>query len=358
MRCIALLVKRSRSAPTQQENPCLARFGFPTDQPAAQQKLHGASRAVAPTTRYNPTGSASPSSARRPSGRWALRAPPRGRHHARRQQHPRSLGETARIRRGRTLDRWAFRLLSWSSSPLRRLSSGESTAPRFTSPGTFRQQGFSPSRRLAPRLNVRPCFMPVTPMGFRSPGISPHSQVPAASAARLPSRRFSSHPRADHCSDVWRLVPPGLAAHVQTIRRPQGLAPAVNPYRREECCIRDPTADSLLSFAASPGYYPDPMAASRATRSLMRFFASTAHEPTEQARRSAARRRGCAPATSPPGRDPTLASAISPPEVFRPSATLGPSDQTSLSRRASGQLAHDYPGTRHRAPRASSGRSI
>jgi hypothetical protein len=69
-------------------------------------------------------------------------------------------------------------------------------------------------------------------MGFCSPGIFPHSQVRAASAAGLPSRRFSSHSRA--------AMPPGMrgARHqqasrpvAQTIRRPQGFAPAVNPYR-------------------------------------------------------------------------------------------------------------------------------
>ena len=58
------------------------------------------------------------------------------------------------------------RQLSWSFLPLRRLSSGESTPPRLASPGTFRPQGFAPSRRITPRLNVRPCFMPETPMGF------------------------------------------------------------------------------------------------------------------------------------------------------------------------------------------------
>jgi len=70
------------------------------------------------------------------------------------------------------------RRLSWSLLPLRRLSPGESTPPRLASPGTFRPQGFSPSRRLAPRLDVRPCFMPETPMGFRPSGVSPHRQVP------------------------------------------------------------------------------------------------------------------------------------------------------------------------------------
>ena len=66
------------------------------------------------------------------------------------------------------------RQLSWSSDPLRRLSPSESTPPRIAAPGTFRPQGFSPSRRLPPRSNAQPCFMPVTPMGFCPSGVFPH----------------------------------------------------------------------------------------------------------------------------------------------------------------------------------------
>jgi hypothetical protein len=53
------------------------------------------------------------------------------------------------------------------------LSSGESTRPRFASPGTFRPQGFSPSRRLTPRQNLRPFFRSVTSLGFALQGLSP-----------------------------------------------------------------------------------------------------------------------------------------------------------------------------------------
>jgi hypothetical protein len=213
---------------------------------------------------------------------------------------PRSLEETAWIRRGKTLDHWAFRQLSWSSSPLRRMNSGESTSPRLASPGRFRPQGFSPSRRIAPRPSARPCFIPVTPMGFCSPGIFPHSQV-----RRLPPSDYPlgvsprTHKQITAC-EAWRLAASGLSAHVQTFCRPQGFAPAVNPYRRVECYIQNPTADSLLSFEASPGYCPDPMATSRATRSLMRFSSCDHPRSTEQARLATDRRSGCAPATSPP----------------------------------------------------------
>jgi hypothetical protein len=45
-------------------------------------------------------------------------------------------------------------------------------------PGTFRPQGFAPSRRFAPRSDARPCFMPVTSMGFHPSGVFPRGQVP------------------------------------------------------------------------------------------------------------------------------------------------------------------------------------
>jgi hypothetical protein len=61
--------------------------------------------------------------------------------------------------------------------PLRRLSPSESTPRRLATPTTFRPQGFAPSRRLFPRSNARPCFMPVTSMGFHSPGAFPRCQV-------------------------------------------------------------------------------------------------------------------------------------------------------------------------------------
>ena len=75
---------------------------------------------------------------------------------------------------------------------LRRVSPSESTPRRFATPTTFRPQGFSPSRRLSPRSNAQPYFMPVTPMGFQlsrdfpslpgstgsSPGNCPHDISP------------------------------------------------------------------------------------------------------------------------------------------------------------------------------------
>jgi hypothetical protein len=55
--------------------------------------------------------------------------------------------------------------------------------PGLPTPGTFRPQGFSPSRRFPPRSDVQPCFMPVTPLGFYPSGTSPRCQVPNARRA-------------------------------------------------------------------------------------------------------------------------------------------------------------------------------
>jgi hypothetical protein len=80
--------------------------------------------------------------------------------------------------------------------PLRRLSPSESTSRRFATPTTFRPQGFSPSRRFAPRPDARPCFMPVTPMGFALQGFSPTVRSHQLSPVRLPSWCFSSAPQS------------------------------------------------------------------------------------------------------------------------------------------------------------------
>jgi hypothetical protein len=80
------------------------------------------------------------------------------------------------------------RQLSWSFLPLRRLSSGESTPPRLASPGTFRPQGFTPSRRITPRPDARPCFVPETPMGFSTlQGFSLTARSRRLVASGLPS---------------------------------------------------------------------------------------------------------------------------------------------------------------------------
>jgi hypothetical protein len=205
-----------------------ARFGIPFDQPVTRPKPNDSSHAVAPTTGFNPT---------RPANSL-VRRPPRG-----------ANGNTA------------HRQLSWSSFPLRRLSSGESTPPRLASPGTFRPQGFTPSRRLAPRPNVRPCFMPETPMGFSTlQGFSLTARFHGSSPWNCP---LDVSPRTNVIVDAWRPSP-----HAQTcfsdLFRLQGFAPTANPYHHRtvtSCAMADP----LLSFGASPGSCPHSQATLRVT---------------------------------------------------------------------------------------------
>jgi hypothetical protein len=111
---------------------------------------------------------------------------------------------TCRSAPGRT----AHRQPSWSFSPLRRVSLSESTSPRFASPGTLRPQGFSPSRRITPRPDVRPYFRPVAPLGFRSSGAYPHRQVPRTlRPTELPSWRFFLFAARPRSSGSRRLSP-------------------------------------------------------------------------------------------------------------------------------------------------------
>jgi hypothetical protein len=145
--------------------------------------------------------------------------------------------------------------------PLRRLSSGESTPPRLASPGTFRPQGFTPSRRLSPRPNARPCFVPETPMGFYAlQGLSLTARFRGSSPRNCP---LDVSPHTNVIVDAWRPSP-----HAETcfsdLYRLQGLAPTANPYHRRtvtSCAMADP----LLSFGASPGSCPCSQATLRVT---------------------------------------------------------------------------------------------
>jgi hypothetical protein len=116
--------------------------------------------------------------------------------------------------------------------PLRRMSSSESTPRRLAAPTTFRPQGFTPSRRLTPRSNARPCFMPVTSMGFRPSGVSPHCQVPSARHRGIPLLAFL-RPLRSKLRNAWHpiLRKRHHSACVTSLCRLQGLAPTVNPYR-------------------------------------------------------------------------------------------------------------------------------
>jgi hypothetical protein len=74
-------------------------------------------------------------------------------------------------------------LLSWGFVPLRRLSNDGATTLELASLQTLHSQGFSPSQCLAPRHAFRPCFMPVTPLGFHPSELSPLEEPCHLSAA-------------------------------------------------------------------------------------------------------------------------------------------------------------------------------
>jgi hypothetical protein len=142
-------------------------------------------------------------------------------------------------------------------------------------PGTFRPQGFAPSRRLAPRSDVRPCFMPVTSMGFTLQG------VPLATRSRSSSLRECPLDVSPPCKPLATM----LLANSESRRRDlcgpvplqspfgrlQGLAPVTSPCRRSRCYPEYRTVVPLLGFCtASPGTY---RVAGHGARSVLRSCA-------------------------------------------------------------------------------------
>jgi len=132
------------------------------------------------------------------------------------------------------------------SLPLRRLSPRESTPPRFASPGTFRPQGFSPSRRFTPRQDLPALFQTGNALGVRPSGVFPRCQVPRLLAVKLPSWRLllRAPPRTTGLE-----APPDCSRH--RIREPFFAPPgrcsssgSVPPFRH----MSFPAADPLLSF--------------------------------------------------------------------------------------------------------------
>jgi hypothetical protein len=141
--------------------------------------------------------------------------------------------------------RW---LLSWSLAPLRRLSTSEFTPPRFATPGTFRPQGFSPSRRLTPRPHLQPCFRLVTPLGFPLSRGFPSLLGSASSSPRNAFLAFHPRDAVIITASIEAFADNDPASRITPrTARLQGFAPTVNPYsyERNESNL---TADPLLSF--------------------------------------------------------------------------------------------------------------
>jgi hypothetical protein len=127
--------------------PC----GLPIDQLAARPRPYSSSHAVMPSSGYNPFGP--PQTCSLPKQKTRLTAP----------------------------------LMEFCAPST--LSPSESTPPRLATPGTFRPQGFSPSRRVTPRPDARSYFIPVSPLGFftLSRGFPSLLGSAGSSPAELPS---------------------------------------------------------------------------------------------------------------------------------------------------------------------------
>jgi len=146
--------------------------------------------------------------------------------------------------------------------PLRRLSPSESTSRRFATPTTFRPQGFSPSRRVTPRSNVRPCFMPITPMGFALQGFSPTVRSRWLITSEITLLAFFLHntEQAPHCGGARFSANPAKDLRHEPLTTFRVFAPTVDPYRCRTVTSKTAT-DPLLSFLhlsrvlpSSPGH--------------------------------------------------------------------------------------------------------
>ena len=101
----------------------------------------------------------------------------------------------------------------------------------FTSPDTFRLQGFTPSCRFTSSSTLRPCFMPVTLLGFSFRAFSPRrafapfgvGDLRGVGAPGLPAPGFPGMPstRATHLQGfALREDSPPSAVGLTTVRRP------------------------------------------------------------------------------------------------------------------------------------------
>jgi hypothetical protein len=126
--------------------------------------------------------------------------------------------------------------------PLQRLRSWKPGRPGLASSGTFRPQGFSPSRRFPSSRTFRPCFMPVTLLGFSLQGLFPsqslrHLSMPAALSTLAPLKRMQELKPCPQglslCEDPTppaRREPPPEAAALLVFPPSKGLTLAV--FRR------------------------------------------------------------------------------------------------------------------------------
>jgi hypothetical protein len=137
-------------------------------------------------------------------------------------------------------------------------------------------------------------------------------------------------------------------ACAQAFGRLQGVSPAVNPFRRGTFTSL-PTADPLLSFFASPGYYPDLQATLRVTCPLMRFHPIHLTSASKQAHFWMAREQAALQRVHLQARYSALSTGTSPHEVAWPSFTCFPI-QERQTQCTIDQTARSALGARHRTP--------
>jgi hypothetical protein len=261
-RCTALLVRRSR--PRINDSNETAQSGIPSDPPVTPPRRSNSSHVVAPTTGFNPP--------------WPA-------------DRANSGSEEHKPARPATLMEFL---------PLRRLSPSESTPRRIATPATFRPQGFSPSRRITPRSDARPCFMPETPMGFRSPGGYPHCQVPWLVTRELPSWRFSDHCGVNSATNGTRS--PQTPSRELTSRVFAAFRALLRQWIRTAAGLLHPrqTADPLLSFLRLSRVLPNAYRPRRALRvPLLRLALSPSSSQPRDKPETNLRRARCVPADSP-----------------------------------------------------------
>jgi hypothetical protein len=115
----------------------------------------------------------------------------------------------------------------------------------FTSPDTFRLQGFAPSCRFTSSATFRPCFMPVTLLGFPFRASSPHR-------AFGPSRSRYLH---DVSPRIWhaRVASSALGSELPRL---QGLTLCEDSSPSVGGVNRPPAAAALLVFSWPLGNSP------------------------------------------------------------------------------------------------------
>jgi hypothetical protein len=154
----------------------------------------------------------------------------------------------------------------------------------------------------------------------------PSQPGPATHRHRITLLAFLLTRRTNYRCRVRRLVRANLSACGPSHSSPSGLCSGCESVPWEDCYIQNPAADSLVSFFASPGYYPDSAATLRATRALMRFTYSTALVPPSKLDEPKVEKQGALQRLNHQAWNLTLTSEISPPEVLRPAFTISPNN--------------------------------